>query len=154
MGSSPATFRQSFWRYSSALLVVAAALVIRWALNPYLGEYHPYVTLYPAIAFVAWYSGLWKSVTAGALGLLVADYLWVPPLYSLRIQKPADFVGVVTYVLAAGSIIMVGEANRRRAFREATRQRQVQEEREGRLVAEERRHASLGARAELERAEE
>jgi PAS domain S-box-containing protein len=154
MASSAVTIRRSFWRYGIALLVVAAALGIRWALNPYLGEHHPYITLYPAIVFVAWYCGLWESVTASALGLLVADYLWVPPLYSLRIQNAADMIATVTFALSAAAIIMIGEANRRRIFREATQQRQGQEDRDGRLVAEEQLRASLERRAELERAEE
>jgi len=154
MESDPATIRRSFWDYSIALLVMAAALGIRAALTPYLGEYHPYITLYPAIAFATWYCGVWESVTASALGLLVGDYLWVPPLHSFHIENRADLVGVLAYVVAAGAIIVVGEAFRRRIFREATQQREAQEEREGRLIAEERLRGSLEARAELERAEE
>lgn len=154
MALNPATIRRSFRRYSIALLVTAAALGIRAALTPYVGDYHTYITLYPAIAFTAWYCGFWESVTASALGLLVGDYLWIPPLHSFRIQNRADFIGVVAYALAAAAIVVVGEANRRRIFREAAQQRQAQEEREGRLVAEERLRGSLEARAKLERAEE
>ena len=154
MASNSVTIRRSFWRYSIALLVVAAALVIRSVLNPYLGENHPYITLYPAVVFGAWYCGLWESIAASVLGMLVVNYYWIPPVHSLRIQNTADIIGTVIFVLSAGAIIMVGEANRRSISREATRQGQAQEEREGRLVAEERLRTSLEARADLERAEE
>lgn len=154
MATNPLTIGRSFWRYGTALLVIAAAIGIRSALNPYLGEYHPYVTLYPATAFIAWYCGLWESVTASALGFLVAEYLWVHPHFLLRIQDTADFVGVASYALAASAIILVGEANRRSISRDFRRQKDAQREQEGRLVAEERLRSSLEAKAELERAEE
>src|SRR5215472_5770707 len=95
-------------RYSIALLVVAAALGIRFALNPYLGENHPYITLYLAVVFAAWYCGLWESVTATAAGMIVANYFWIPPVHSLRIQDPADLIATVTFVLSAAAIIVIG----------------------------------------------
>jgi len=153
MASNSVTIRRPFWSYSIALLMVAAALAIRSALNPYFGEYHPYIALYPAIVFAAWYCGLWESIAASALGMLVANYYWIPPVHSLRTQSTADLTGTVIFALSAGAIIMVGEANRRSISREITRQNQAQVEREGRLVAEERLRTSLEARVELERAE-
>src|SRR5262249_32192230 len=153
MASNSVTIRRPFWSYSIALLMVAVALAIRSALNPYFGEYHPYIALYPAIVFAAWYCGLWESIAASALGMLVANYYWIPPVHSLRTQSTADLTGTVIFALSAGAIIMVGEANRRSISREITRQNQAQVEREGRLVAEERLRTSLEARVELERAE-
>ena len=55
--------------YVMAFLGTVAALFIRSALNPFLGNYVPYVTLFPAIAFCAWYCGIGPSIVCIALSL-------------------------------------------------------------------------------------
>ena len=44
--------------YAVALLATVVALLLRLALNPFLGDYVPYITLFPAVAFCAWYCGI------------------------------------------------------------------------------------------------
>jgi hypothetical protein len=62
--------------YLMAFLATVAALFIRSALNPFLGDYVPYVTLFPAIAFCAWYCGVRPSILSVTLSLLGVKY-WV-----------------------------------------------------------------------------
>src|SRR5205807_7404601 len=49
-------------RYFLPLLLTAAALVIRWLLNPFLGTDESLVSLYPVIIFSAWYCGVGPSL--------------------------------------------------------------------------------------------
>ena len=49
-------------RYAAALLATLVALLVRLALNPFLGDYAPYITLFPAVAFCAWYCGIGPSI--------------------------------------------------------------------------------------------
>jgi hypothetical protein len=44
-------------------------LLLRWALNPILGDYIPYVFLWPAVAFSAWSCGIGPSLLSVVLAL-------------------------------------------------------------------------------------
>lgn len=51
-------------RYALAIFATAVALLCRAALDPILGMYVPYLTIFPAVIFSAWYCGLWPSVVS------------------------------------------------------------------------------------------
>ena len=64
-------------RYAAAIVATAMTLLLRWALNPILGDYVPYILLFPAVAFSAWYCGIGPSllrVVLAAVGGTVLDY--------------------------------------------------------------------------------
>ena len=48
-------------RFTVALLVMVVAVLIRWLLSPLLTDSVPYITLFPAIAFSAWFCGVAPS---------------------------------------------------------------------------------------------
>jgi signal transduction histidine kinase len=100
-------------RYSVALLVTVVALLLRWLLTPVLGATIPYVTLFPAVAFCSWYCGIGPSILSTLLGLLTANYLFIPPLHSLHIPSKVEFVGLIIFSLSCGVIIFIAEAWRR-----------------------------------------
>src|SRR5580704_1259941 len=83
--------------YALALLVTAAALVLRLALNPFLGDYAPYITLFPAVAFCAWYCGVGPSILSVVLALIGAQYWFIPPVHSLRIVDIPHAVGILVF---------------------------------------------------------
>ena len=100
-------------RYGWALLAVVAALGLRWFLNPLLGDTVPYITVWPAIVFSAWYCGLGTSIVSALAGALGVWYLFLPVANSFALRNPRDIFGVVGFLLAAGSIVVLGEFNRR-----------------------------------------
>ncbi len=100
-------------RYAAALLAALAAVLARWAVGPLLGEYLPYITLFPAVAFSAWYCGIGPSILAAVLGLVGAQYWFVPPMHSLAVPSTAQLVGIVVFLLACGVVVAMGEARRR-----------------------------------------
>ena len=57
--------RASYGAISRGTEALIAAIAARWALNPALGDSLPYVTLYPAIAFLAWCCGVGPSAALG-----------------------------------------------------------------------------------------
>jgi len=65
-GDSQFGFRANLQEYFGALrygvLGHGCCLFIGAALNPFLGEYLPYLTLFPALAFCAWYCGVGPSI--------------------------------------------------------------------------------------------
>ena len=61
-------------RYAVALLATVVALLVRRGLNPVLGDYVPYITLFPVVAFCAWYCGVGPSVLSVVLDLIGEQY--------------------------------------------------------------------------------
>ena len=101
-------------RYMVALLATAAALLVRLVLNRFLGDYVPYITLFPAVAFCAWYCGFGPSILSGILGLVGLRYWFMPPAHSLRVHGMQQAAGVVAFLFVSGILIAMGEARRRR----------------------------------------
>jgi hypothetical protein len=65
-----AVLSKSTWtRYTAALASIVLALLTRWALNPVLADSVPYVILFPAVAFSAYFCGVGPSVAAVIVGL-------------------------------------------------------------------------------------
>jgi signal transduction histidine kinase len=104
-------------RYVAALSATALALLVRLALNPFLGDYEPYITLFPALAFCAWYGGVGPSVVSGIFGLGGLRYWFMPPAHSLRVHGTPQAVGVLAFLFVSCILIAMGEARRRREDR-------------------------------------
>src|SRR6185312_16815612 len=90
-------FRLStFSRYALCISIIAAATLVRWLLNPVLGTELPYIVLYFAIMLIAWLGGLGPAVLGTILGVLTADYLFMPPQHAWAV-----FVGTHNLVTTA-----------------------------------------------------
>src|ERR1700751_2807339 len=92
-------------RYAVALLSTAVALLVRLALNPVLGDYLPYITLFPAAAFCAWYCGVGPSVLGVIVALIGAKYWFILPVHSLRILGTAQVVGILAFLLVSSVLV-------------------------------------------------
>lgn len=77
-------------RYTLALAGTAAALGLRSLLDPALGNYVPYLTVFPAVIFSAWYCGLWPSVISAVLSTLGEMYWYIEVRHSFGISVPAE----------------------------------------------------------------
>jgi signal transduction histidine kinase len=102
-----------FKRGAVTLLTVVLALAVRRALSPFLGTSLPYITLFPAIAFAAWYSGAILGGFAVVAALVGAHSWFVAPSQPLHVVNAPDLVGVIVFLLASAAIVALGEANRR-----------------------------------------
>lgn len=118
--------KRAWTRYAVALLVTLAALLVRLALNPFLGESAPYVMLLPAVAFSAWYCGVGPSLLSVVLALIGARYWFIPPVHTLGIVGTAQAVGILAFLLASGVLLAMGEARRRREERLWAAQRELE----------------------------
>jgi len=113
--------------YAVALLATAVALLVRLGLNPLLGDYVPYITVFPAIAFCAWYCGVGPSILSGIVALLGVRYLFIPPVHSLRVPNTPRAVGILGFLLFASVLVAMGEARRRREEVLRAGQRELEE---------------------------
>src|ERR1700694_3035930 len=92
-------------RYAVAILATAMTLLLRWALNPTLGDYISYIVLCPAVAFSAWLCGLGPSLLSVVLGAVGAQYWIIPPLYTLQVVNKEQAVGIMAFLCVSGAII-------------------------------------------------
>ena len=100
--------------YVFALLATLLALLVRLALNPLLGDYVPYITFVPAVAFCAWYCGIGPSILSVVFALVAAQYWFIPPIHSLRVVGTAQVVGILAFLSVSGVLVAMGEGRRRR----------------------------------------
>src|SRR6267143_1052092 len=101
-------------RYAVALLATVVALLACMGLNPFLGDYLPYITLFPAVAFCAWYCGVGPSILSVVVAVMGAKYLFIPPTHSLRIVGMPQVIGILIFLSVSGVLLAMGEARRRR----------------------------------------
>ncbi len=100
-------------QYAFALLATAIAVLARFALNPVLGDYLPYITFFPVVAFSAWYCGVIPSVLVIISSLIAAQYWFIPPPRSLHVLNTEQLAGIVAFTLVSIVVVAMGEARRR-----------------------------------------
>jgi PAS domain S-box-containing protein len=111
--------------YALAVGAAFAALVLRWLLNPIIGQSNPYHTIWVAVAFSAWYCGLWPSILTVILGWLGVWYFFVSQAFSWHIVNHSDIYTMCGYLLLSGVMVAMGEANRRTLARKAAAELQA-----------------------------
>src|SRR5262249_2982606 len=110
--------------YLVAIAATALAVLLRWSLDPIMGDHLPLVTLFGAIAVTVWFGGYRPALLAAAMGYVACAYLFVEPRGSLGLGEVRNLVGFLAYIATCGIIIGFGQAMResRRRFEELVRQ--------------------------------
>jgi PAS domain S-box-containing protein len=103
--------------YGSALAGLAAAVVARWLLDPWLGDALPFVTLFGAVAWAAWPGGYQPAILVVVVGYLAIGYLFIAPRGQLGPLDPLATIGLAAYLFTCGLIVLIGEAARRAVSR-------------------------------------
>jgi PAS domain S-box-containing protein len=93
-----------------SLAFVAAAVGIRWLLDPWLGDNLPLVTLYGAVTAAVWIGGYSQGVLAAIVGYLVCDLLFIAPRGAFGFSGTASFVAALAYSFTCSVIIALGNA--------------------------------------------
>ena len=104
--------RSSLKNYILGFGVLVGAVLLRWLLDPLMGDALPLVTLFGAVAAAVWLGGYRLAIPLTVLGYLACDYLFIPPRGQLDLSKSGDVVGMIAYLLTCGLIIFFGEAAR------------------------------------------
>ena len=98
--------------YGVTFAAVVVAALIRWLLDPLLGDYVPYPTFFVAVVFAVWVGGWRPALFATGLGFLLALFLFVPPRYSFLGAHGPHLLGLAMYVMVSLAIAVFGEAMR------------------------------------------
>src|SRR6185503_20372135 len=94
--------------YILSFFALAAAIGLRWALDPLMGETLPLVTLFGAVAVAIWLSGLTAAAIVTIVGYLVTSYFFSAPRGELGLSIPANLVGFAAYLFTCSLIIAIG----------------------------------------------
>jgi PAS domain S-box-containing protein len=113
--------RSSLKIYLLGFVTLAAAVLLRWVLDPFMGDALPLVTLFGAIAAAVWLGGYRVAIPVALLGYFACFYLFIQPRTSFDFAR-ADVVGLIAYLFTCSLIIAFGEAARIAQARAGQRQ--------------------------------
>jgi len=97
-------------RYGIALAGIGGAIILRWALQPWLGTTFPLATMFTAIAFVVWRAGWGPALLTTIGGWAAANVVFRGGLGFFGGLTVNEIVGFITYLIATVPIIVLGEA--------------------------------------------
>ena len=116
--------RRGWQPYLVALVAVAAAIGLRFALEPWLAMRVPYVTLFGAVIVAAWFGGFGPAITAAAVAWIAAQLLFVEPRGQINLRAVADWIELSAYAASTLLIAALGGAMQQaRRASEASEQR-------------------------------
>src|SRR5258705_5115779 len=106
-------FENTLVRYATALAAILVALLVRGALSPFVGDYVPFITLFPAVIFAAWFCGTGPSILSVVVALLGARFLFVRPVHSFNVPDTHQSVAIHAFLLASALIVATLVVNHR-----------------------------------------
>lgn len=104
-----ARYQSTIFRYGISVVSVALGIAIRTALNPLLGDKHPYTIFFAAVAVTSWVAGFWPTVLAILLSYLSADWFFTAPRYVLD-HGSDDLAGLVGFIFSGLAIAFTSKA--------------------------------------------
>jgi PAS domain S-box-containing protein len=99
-------------RYALCFAILAAAIALRFALDPILGDAFPLVTLFGAVAATVWLSGVRAGIAVSLAGYAACAYLFIPPRGGVHLDA-SGATGFAAYFFTCALIVGFGEKMRR-----------------------------------------
>jgi PAS domain S-box-containing protein len=110
--------------YALSFLGLGAAVLLRYALDQWMGNSLPLVSLFGAVAGAVWIGGYRPAIVVTVVGYLICQFLFIEPRGTLALPSSGDWIGLLAYLFTCTLIIAFGEGARR-AHRRASEQREV-----------------------------
>lgn len=98
--------------YALGLAAIVLAVMLRWALDPLMGDALPLVTLFGAVAAAVWVGGYRVAIPVTLIGYAACHYLFIPPRGHFDLSSRANLVGLIAYLFTCSLITFFGEAAR------------------------------------------
>ena len=65
-----------------AMAALVVAVLVRWLLDPWLGDSLPFVTAFGAVAAAVWAAGWRPASVVAIIGYFAFSYLFIPPRHT------------------------------------------------------------------------
>ena len=102
--------RSGAFRFVVAVLAVAMAALIRFALTPIWGAFdRPLILFFLAVVFTAWYGRWGAAVVAIILGSLVANFFFLQPSLSFQPESLKQWTLLILFITASTGIVLMVE---------------------------------------------
>ena len=98
--------------YIVGILAGVMALLVRTALDPLLGDLHPFIISILSVIFVAWYSGFGPAIVTLLLSMSATMYFFLPPRGSFVIEGLPNTIGAAVFFFVGVGCAFLGEAQR------------------------------------------
>jgi PAS domain S-box-containing protein len=95
---------------------VLVALLVRFALHPWLADTTPYLLFFPAILVTSWYGGFGAGLFATASSASAAVVWFVHPARPLSLANPGDIIALVLFIGTGALIARLNDDLRRSAL--------------------------------------
>jgi PAS domain S-box-containing protein len=95
-------------RYGGAVLLVAVATILRYALDRSFGAGSTYATFYPVTLLVAVLGGLGPGILATLLSAAAAAYYFLDP-HGIGVANPGDAIGLGIFALTGIAVSVVAQ---------------------------------------------
>ncbi|HEX7772095.1 MAG TPA: PAS domain S-box protein, partial [Pyrinomonadaceae bacterium] len=97
--------------YVLGLLVLVIAILVRFLLDPVMGDTLPLVTLFGAVAAAVWLGGYRIAIPVTLVGYIACAILFIPPRGGVDLGR-VNLIGLIAYLFTCALIIVFGEAAR------------------------------------------
>ena len=98
--------------YAIGVAAITLAVLLRWLLDPLMGDTLPLVTLFGAVAAAVWLGGYRVAIPVTLIGYGACHYLFIEPRGRVDLSHAGDAVGLLAYLFTCALIIVFGEAAR------------------------------------------
>jgi PAS domain S-box-containing protein len=96
----------------TAVVCLATALALRYALNETIGNALPFVTVFGATAAAQWYGGRYAAISVALLGLAGCVLMLAPAEGRARVDEVGGALGIIAFLFTSAVIIAFGEVAR------------------------------------------
>src|SRR6266481_1894820 len=96
--------------YGVAVVATGVSLLVRWPLEPILGDAVPHMTFFPAVMVAAYVGGLWPGLLATLLSAAAANYFLTGQLGSFHVPSTNDAAALALFVLTGAIISGLSES--------------------------------------------
>ncbi|MFM0632341.1 DUF4118 domain-containing protein [Paraburkholderia xenovorans] len=103
------------WYFAVFALVIASG--VRSLLHPLLGPIMPGTAYFIAAALIEYFFGMAPALAVMTVGLVIADFLFVPPYQQIGVLDQSDVALIVSLPLVSMLVICLLERLRRSEFR-------------------------------------
>jgi len=101
--------------YVASIVGIAAVTAICALLRTHINEMTVALAMLLVVLFIATVWGRWPGLVASVLGMLCLNYFFLPPIYSLTIAEPKNWIALTAFFVTALTAGQLSDWARQRA---------------------------------------